>query len=75
MPLLKARIRETALALLKARPEGLRYSILHGKACEALPDISPNTVASELHSLRHALPDGCVKKGLYRHPDHCPPAS
>ena len=63
----KILIRETALALLKTASSGIRYKELHRGVCEMLPDVSPNTVASELHTLRHTLPPGSVTKGVYRH--------
>ena len=63
----KETIRETALALIKATPEGIRYKDLHQAVCGRLLDVAPNTIASELHSLRHMLPPGSVVKGLYRH--------
>lgn len=63
----KIKIRKAALALLKAAPGGLRYKELHQSICEMLPDVAPNTIASELHTLRHSLPPGSVVKGLYRY--------
>ena len=69
---IKMRIRDTALRLLKAAPGGLRYSELHRGVCEVLPDVAPNTVASEIYTLRHTLPPGGVEKGLYRHPEFVP---
>ena len=70
--MIKMRIRDTALVLLKAAPGGHRYSELHRGVCELLPDVAPNTVASEIHTLRHAFPPGSVEKGLYRHPEFVP---
>lgn len=63
----KALIRETALALLRAAPSGLRYRELHAAICEQLPSVSPSVVADAIHTLRHSLPPGfSVEKGVYR---------
>lgn len=64
---IKARIREAALTLLRGAPDGLRYKDLHQSLCEKLPDVSPHTISSEIHTLRHSLPGGSVTRGVYRY--------
>ena len=64
---IKARIREAALTLLKGAPDGLRYKVLHQSLCESLPDVSPNTIASEIHTLRHSVLGGGATRGMYRY--------
>lgn len=64
----KIKIRHVALTLLKTNPEGLRYKDLHRTVCKQLPGVSPNTVASEIHTLRHSLLPGLtVEKGHYHY--------
>ncbi len=62
------RIRETALALLEANPNGLRYSELIRQVLEKDASYKENTVMGTVWNLDEQFPDQIYKpsRGLYR---------
>lgn len=65
------RIKQQAVALIKARPEGLRYSELFRCLRDGSPSFNTGTINSTIWNLDVVLPDLVWKpsKGLYRHTD------
>lgn len=63
------RIRNQAIELIRAHPEGLRYSELHRKIKEATPAFNSSTIKTYIWNIDIVLPDLVWKpsKGLYRH--------
>lgn len=62
------RIKDTALALLKEHPEGLRFSDLHKRIQAADAAFKPNTISGSIWNLEVTFPDLVYKpsKGLFR---------
>ena len=68
-PGIKERIRDRAVELIRAHPEGLRYSELHRKLQESTPSFNAGTINSSIWNLDVLMPHEVWKpsKGLYRH--------
>lgn len=68
----RGEIRELAVALLQAHPEGLRYSELHRRIQEARPDFKASTINTSIWNLDSVFPALVCKpsKGLFRHVTH-----
>jgi hypothetical protein len=68
-PGIRERIRQEAVALIKAHPEGLRYSELFRKLRDGPPAFNAGTINSTIWNLDVVLPETVWKpsKGLYRH--------
>jgi hypothetical protein len=68
---IRERIRQQAVALIKAKPEGLRYSELLRSLREGPPSFNTGTINSTIWNLDAVLPESIWKpsKGLYRHTD------
>jgi hypothetical protein len=65
----KERIIEKVIDLLKAAPQGIRYSPLVQKVAEALPDIPQNTIHGTIWDIAVQRPDAVYKptRGHYIH--------
>jgi len=68
-PGIRERIRQRAVELIKARPEGLRYSELFRELHDGPPSFNAGTINSTIWNLDVVLPETVWKpsKGLYRH--------
>jgi hypothetical protein len=67
-PLIREHIRSLAFAFLRNHPEGLRFSELHRKICQADNHLNASTVNTSIWNLDAAFPDQVYKpvKGLFR---------
>lgn len=66
MATIKQRVREAAQAIIKAHPEGIRWSDLHRAVAQQM-DVNPNAITGNLAGFSRDLPPGFRKpaKGLY----------
>jgi len=68
----KELIYKKAKEILKAHPEGLKYSQLFKEITHSLPDIPRNTIVGALHKFRQDIQEGKItdieipEKGFYR---------
>jgi hypothetical protein len=67
-PKIRERIRSIAFKLLRANPQGLRYSDLHRQIRLADPGLNPRTVNTSIWNLNSAVPNLVYKpvRGLFR---------
>ena len=67
-PVIREHARTLAFAFLRNHPQGLRYSELHRKICQADPHLNSNTVNTSIWNLDTEFPDLVYKpvKGLFR---------
>lgn len=67
-PLIREHIRSLAFTFLRNHPQGLRYSELHRKICQADTHLNASTVNTSIWNLDTAFPDQVYKpvKGLFR---------
>lgn len=74
-PGIRERIKLRAVELIKAHPEGLRYSELFRKLTDGPPAFNAGTINSTIYNLDAVLPQSVWKpsKGLYRHTDYREP--
>jgi hypothetical protein len=70
-PGISERIKQRAVELIKAHPEGLRYSELFRKLRDGQPSFNTGTINSTIWNLDAILPESIWKpsRGLYRHID------
>jgi hypothetical protein len=70
-PGIRERIKRQAVDLIRAHPEGLRYSELFRKLREGTPSFNGGTINSTIWNLDVVMPESVWKpsKGLYRHTD------
>jgi len=70
-PGIRERIKRQAVELIKAQPDGLRYSELFRKLREGTPSFNAGTINSTIWNLDVVMPESVWKpsKGLYRHTD------
>lgn len=70
-PGIRERIRRQAVELIKANPEGLRYSELFKRLRDGPPSFNSGTISSTIWNIDTVLPESIWKpsKGLYRHTD------
>jgi hypothetical protein len=69
MPTRREQIHQKAIEILKANPDGVRYSQLVKHIKEAFPNFPINTILGEATSLDSKMPTEVYKagRGLYRH--------
>lgn len=67
-PRIRERIRTLAFEILRANPQGLRYSDLHRRIRQADPDLKASTVNTSIWNLDATHPESVYKpvKGLFR---------
>lgn len=70
-PGIRERIKQQAVELIRANPEGLRYSELFRKLRDGPPTFNAGTINSTIWNLDIVMPESVWKpsKGLYRHTD------
>lgn len=75
-PGIRERIKQQAVELIKAHPDGLRYSELFRKLRDGPPAFNAGTINSTIWNLDSVLPQFVWKpsKGLYRHTAYRDPA-
>lgn len=72
---IRERIKQQAVELIKAHPQGLRYSELFRMLREGPPSFNAGTINSTIWNLDAVRPEAIWKpsKGLYRHTDYKEP--